>query len=422
MTSFNARAAAQLQPDTHLLIDDCPGLRLEARQNRKTWAYRYNAPVTGNKRRIKIGEWPAMPLAAAMGQWDRLRNARNAGGDPAVEKRAARQRETGARPQSETMTVKRVCDEYVAGYIEKHRKPKSAREVARMFRTKLGPLAAVRADSITRSQAFDLLTSISGSPVIAGKLRAELAAAYEYAIDGGRLSEGTNNYWAKVMRKGELRSKGRLRQGKAVTEKRVLSNDEVGVLLRWAPHLGTTVADAIALYLCTGTRGSEIMSMEVSEMRVERGVLWWTIPKAKTKNMHQENATDMRVPLIGPARQIVERRMASAVGGFLFPAKGGRHLLQKIVQTRIHHHQPYCKTRPQTVRPRLPVTHWAPHDLRRTARTMLAAMDCPNEVAEAILGHVQPGVQGRYNLHQYDEQRLKWLTALSTKLEQLAAE
>lgn len=419
--TFDPRAAKLLNPDEYMLIDGCPGLRLAASESRRTWIYRYNAPITGQKRQIKIGEWPAMSLAAAMGEWDKLRNTRNAGGDPAVEKRVLRQRASGARPQDETLTIKRVCDEYVAGYIEKHRKPKGAREVARMFRTKLGPLAAIRADSITRSQAFDLLTSLSGSPVIAGKLRAELAAAYEYAIDAGRLPESTNNYWVKVMRKGELRSKGRLRQGKAVTEKRVLYDAEVGTLLRWAPNLGSTVADAIALYLCTGTRGSEIMSMEVSELREERGVLWWTIPKAKTKNLHQENATDMRVPLIGPARQIVERRTASAVGGFLFPAKGGGHLQQKILTGRIHHHQPYCKTRPKTVRPRLPVTHWAPHDLRRTVRTMLTAMDCPTDVAEAIIGHVQPGVQGRYNLHQYDQQRLKWLTALVAKIESLAA-
>jgi integrase len=415
---FDPRAAAQLAPGSYLLVDGCPGLRLEARLSRKTWAYRYNAPVDGRKRRIKIGEWPAMSLAAAMGEWDKLRNARNAGADPAVEKRVVRQRASGARPKDETLTLKRMCDAYIAGHVEKVRTPKNAREIARMFRTMLGPLGAVKADSITRSQAFDLINAHSRSPVVAGKLRSELAAAHEYAIDAGRMLENAVNYWQKVMRnKSALRSKGRIREGRAVTTKRRLSDSEVGELLRWAPHLGSTVADAIALYLCTGTRGSEIISMEVSELTVESGVRWWTIPKAKTKNMHVEIATDMRVPLVGPARQIVERRQAAAVGGFLFPAKGGGHMQQKVLQTRINHHQPYCKTRPQTVRPRLPVTHWAPHDLRRTVRTMLSAMDCPEDVAEAIIGHVR----GVYNLHDYDEQRLKWLTALVAKIETLAA-
>lgn len=66
------------------------------------------------------------------------------------------------------------------------------------------------------------------------------------------------------------------------------------------------------------------------------------------------------------------------------------------------------------------MTHWAPHDLRRTSRTLLAALGCPDSVAEALLGHVQPGIQGTYNRHGYDKERREWLLALDMKLEQLA--
>ena len=44
---------------------------------------------------------------------------------------------------------------------------------------------------------------------------------------------------------------------------------------------------------------------------------------------------------------------------------------------------------------------------------------CPNEIAEAILGHVQPGIVGVYNRHHYDAERLLWLTRLSERLEGL---
>jgi integrase len=69
----------------------------------------------------------------------------------------------------------------------------------------------------------------------------------------------------------------------------------------------------------------------------------------------------------------------------------------------------------------LPVSHWAPHDLRRTARTRLAALGCPEEVSESILGHVLPGVQGVYNQHAYDAEKVEWLKRLSEHLESLAA-
>ena len=83
--------------------------------------------------------------------------------------------------------------------------------------------------------------------------------------------------------------------------------------------------------------------------------------------------------------------------------------------------QPYCKTRPNHVRTRLAVTHWSPHDLRRTGRTMLASMKCPKEIAEAIIGHVTPGIEGVYNLYKYDKERREWLTLLDARLESLIA-
>ena len=64
------------------------------------------------------------------------------------------------------------------------------------------------------------------------------------------------------------------------------------------------------------------------------------------------------------------------------------------------------------------MSHWAPHDLRRTLRTMLAALGCPHDVAESVLGHMQPSV---YNRHHYDRERREWITKLSAHLERCAA-
>ena len=50
---------------------------------------------------------------------------------------------------------------------------------------------------------------------------------------------------------------------------------------------------------------------------------------------------------------------------------------------------------------------------------MLAAIGCPDPVAEAILGHIQPGIKGTYNRHSHDAERRHWLTLLSDKLESL---
>lgn len=420
---FDARAAKQLQPGEHLTVDGCPGLRLEATKSTRSWTYRYKSPVDGRMKQAKIGDWPKLSLAAAVVQWEGLRESRGGGVDVAAERKRVRAAEAGnSTDQPEGYAVKSLCKDYLTGHVERHRKTKGANEVARMFRTMLGTVDHLQAASLTRSQAFDLLESHAHIPVQAGKLRAELGAAWDYALDAGRLPENTPNWWRMVMR-GRLKSKGKTIAGKKVKAKRTLSHGELATLIPWLPNFSRTVCDALTLYMWTDTRGAEIVAIEGREVTEEKDGLWWTIPKAKTKNERIEDATDLRVPLVGRAEAIVRRRKAVHGDGYLFPQTGrpDAHIEQKVIQTAVHFHQPYSKTRPKQIRPRLTVTHWAPHDLRRTIRTMLPSLGCPEDVAEAILGHVQEGIKGVYNLYAYDAERRHWLTRVSGRLEELAA-
>ncbi len=251
-------------------------------------------------------------------------------------------------------------------------------------------------------------------------MRAELGAAWDYALDAGRLPESAPNWWRQIMR-GRLRSRGKRINGEQLgPTKRVLSEAEAGKLVRWLPNFPRTVTDVLTLYLWTLARGAEIVAMEAAEISHEQDGWWWTVPKAKTKNARHEGAMDLRVPLMGRALEVVQRRL-QLHQGHLFPSAGANgHVEQKAVQTAVHWHQPYSNTRPERPRPRLEVTRWSPHDLRRTGRTMLAALDCPDSVGEALLGHVQAGVRGIYNRHGHDKQRRIWLSRLSTHLERLA--
>lgn len=414
---FDTRTAKQLSPGAHLKIDGCPGLRLEATASRRSWIYRYKSPVDGRMRQIKIGEWPALSIAAAAVEWERLKQARNAGNDPALAKRQANDSVGVMVQQGDSPTVRDICSAYLTGHVERNRQSKGAAEVARMFRTMLGDIADLPAVEVTRERAFSKIDSYRHVPVQASRLRLELGAAWDYALDAGRLPESASNWWRQIMR-GRLRSNGRRIQGQPMgTAKRFLTDAEVGALITWLPNFSRNVEDALTLYLWTGTRGAEICAMEGTEITEERDGLWWTIPKVKTKSARHEKATDLRVPLVGRADAIVRRRLERYGKGWLFPAERGGHMQQKVFGQAVHCHMPYSVTRPEQERPRLPVTHWAPHDLRRTARTILAALGCPYEIGEAILGHMLPGVGGIYNRHSYDAERRHWLTKLDEKLE-----
>ena len=430
--TFDARTIKLLPAGQHLTSPDFPGLRLEASAQYRTWIYRYKSPIDGRMRQTKIGRWPAMSLHAAVARWEELRATREAGADPALEVKQARAEKRQADAAAKTAqvqaayTVADLCADYYEGYVRLSRAKKGADEVRRMFDTMLGPCGAMAATEVTRSHAFDLIQSYAATaPVQAKKLRSELGAAWDYASDAGRLPDTVPNWWRQILR-GKIKSKGKKIAGERIgTAKRVLSPEEIGTLIRWLPNFTALVEDALTLYLWTGTRGAEIVALEGREVRQETGgIWWWTIPKTKTKNARHENATDLRVPLFGRALNVVLRRKERFGDGWLFPAKrrDGKtaHSEQKAVQVAVYYHQPYSTTRPELERARLPVTHWAPHDLRRSARTLLAAMGCPGDVAESVLGHMIPGVAGAYNRHQYDAERVEWLRRLSDHLEELA--
>jgi len=107
------------------------------------------------------------------------------------------------------------------------------------------------AASITRKQAFDLLDSQRHAPRNAAILRSELGAAWDYALDAGRIPEDTPNGWRQVMR-GKLRSVGRKRGGKLENLKRVLSEGELALLIPWLPKLPATICDLLIMSLWTG--------------------------------------------------------------------------------------------------------------------------------------------------------------------------
>jgi len=359
-----------------------------------------------------------MSPPAAMMAWEELRARRDSGEDPALEKKQAKAAVVVQKKETE-YTVRKLCDDYLAGHVDVHRNAKGAKEMRRLMNAHLDAIATRPANSITRADAFDLLESIAHIPVCAKTLRGELGAAWDYALDAGRIPDTTPNWWRLVMR-GRLRSRGKKRAGESIgTAKRVLSESEVGALLRWLPNFSPLVSDALTLYLWTAVRGVEIMAMEHSEIVESEDGWWWTIPKAKTKNARHENATDLRVPLIGRALDVVKMRM-SVHRRWLFPSstKLG-HSTQTVIGSAVARRMTYDTVQPHRKLKKLPVEGWSPHDLRRTSRTMLAALGCPDPVAEAILGHMQPGIKGTYNLQAYDKERRHWLTMLAEKLESL---
>ena len=100
------------------------------------------------------------------------------------------------------------------------------------------------------------------------------------------------------------------------------------------------------------------------------------------------------------------------------PTKLG-HSKQQVIGSAVARRMSYNTVQVERNYEKMPVDAWTPHDLRRTSRTVLASLGCPDPVAEAILGHMQPGIKGIYNIHGYDQKRRERLTRVAAKYESL---
>lgn len=420
---FDPRAAKALQPGNHIVIDGCQGLRLTATASRKTFIYRYKDD-SGKMKQIAIGQWPAISAQAAVAKWQELRDQRNKGVDPREQRALAKKARSGADDQ---LTVRKLVQDFIDGPLKESRQPagyEAARRALASTLDKHPDFADCVAAKVSRGVAFSVLDARKATPMAALKLRSLLGAAWEHAHDCGLLDGNAPNWWRQLMH-GKLKTKGRVIGGEHVgPSRRVLRPDEVAKLIEWLPNMHANGRDGVILYLWTGTRGAEIFGMHASHITQEADGWWWTIPKELTKNRREKHAVDMRVPLFGRALQVVQHRLKNAAqDGRLFHTQDGEPYQQHTFSTYIYSLQPYSEKvgRREGDGLILPVTHWTPHNLRRTARTLLAQLGCPNEIGEAILGHMPPEILATYNAHTYDAERKQWLSKLSDYLEILTA-
>ena len=415
---FDARAAKLLPVGEHLIFDGCAGLRLVAAPRWKSWVYRYK-DAAGRMRQTAIGRWPAMPVAEAVARWQALREGRVAGLDPVAVKRQAK-----AAARTELLagvTVQEVVDAYVRDVLPGSRSTGSLKAARRALDRLLADdpnLAAAAPRAITRARAFDVLSARADKPTATAKLRALLGAAWDHALDAGRMEPDTPNWWRAVMR-GKLRSRGKIVGGEHVGQSHaVLSLAECGQVLRWgSENMHGHGFDVLVMYLWTGARGAEILRMEPAHFALADGVLWATLPKALTKNAGVPRAVDLRIPMLGRARWVVQRRLdAAAAGAVMWPDAAGRAYTQKALSTAVYDLMP-ASTKGARRGTGWPVVGWSAHRLRATARTLLAGLGCPHDVGEAIMGHLPPETVGTYNRASYDTERVLWLGRLAAQLE-----
>ncbi|EDJ9246339.1 integrase [Salmonella enterica subsp. diarizonae] len=382
----------------------------------KTFFYRYTSPVTNKLSQVKIGCFPQTSLAMARMKLQELKQIRNEGRCPASELKEEKRRllEESQKPKAVALTVEGLVELYLTERIEDRktkdgkvipgaRKPKGQAEVRRtLYGDAVKSLGARNAAEITRQDVINLINGIvaRGATVQAGSVLRELSLAYEFAIGLGRFDDSFAN--PALLAKSSLRqTRIKLTNARGT---RVLSEVELGKFLKWLPGSAytATIKNVLRLTLWTGCRTGEVCNMAWDDIDLEKGTIH--LRETKTGIERYVQLSDQAIDFLKVLRLTSDK--------YLFPSQATKKPIQQKYLTE-------NSWRLRESGQMLDIPHWTPHDLRRTVRTGLSRLQCPNEVAEAVLGHTRGGVEGIYNLYKYDAECRKWLQVWADYLDGL---
>jgi integrase len=356
-----------------------------------TFGYVYTNKKTGARKYITIGLHGNVTVARARELAAEYSGEVAGRADPAAD--LERDRERAAN------TVDRVLDKYL-----ENRERENARSVvairgnlAKHVRPTLGSKVIY---DLERDAIMRLLDRIGEDHRrMPGIIYAYLRAAF--------------NFW--MLRDSKFKSpiiKGMVKE-KTKMRNRVLAPDEIRDIWRALDeleHVPETFAAFVKVLFLTACRRCEVSDMHTDEIMGDR----WTIPASRYKT-----GNDLVVPLIPAVKKLLPK-----TEGYVFGCASHRHhmaagdkplngfdkpkaeLDAAIAEIRRREH-------------RKPMAPWTYHDLRRTARTMLAELGVDSEIAERVLGHSRGKIEETYNAHKYLKEKAEALTKLANHVDRI---
>ena len=349
----------------------------------KSWALRYR--YAGKPKKLTLGKWPIMGVAAARGAATEAIEAVENGNDPGAAKKKAKAERIEAQ-LSERDKVKTLLAEYAKRHLASL---KSGGEVKRRLELEFLPAFADHdIHEITKRDIRELLERIadSGRITTANRMRLYLSGFFNWCLERDAITVSPVQGVKPV--------------AKEKSRDRVLSDDEIRWFWRacddldfpWGP-LGQTL-------LLTGQRLGEVVGMTDAEIS---GDVWNMAPE-RTKNGRAH-----AVPLSEAVRGVlggVER--VKGKPGYVFTTTG-ESPVSGYYKGRNHIAERMSEIAAEETGEAVEIPHWTFHDLRRTAATGMARLGIPVRVTEAVLNHVSgtaAGIVSVYQRHDYaDEKR-----------------
>lgn len=352
------------------------GLCLRVSSSSKSWSFIYRPKGEVRQKRLTIGDYPAWSLSAAREKALGLRRRVQDGGDPVLE----------AKVRRDALTFGKLVDRYMANHGQRIR---SAGEYQQLLDKDVIPrIGERRVDEISRPEIGVLLDDVAKrAPIVANRVMSVISSVFSWAVSEGLAKENP--------------VRGLKKRGTEKAKERHLDDEEIRAL--WA-GLGETApryADLVRLVLLLGARPGEVAGMTREEVDLQQKL--WRLPaeRVKTKAAHT-------LPLVGEALSIVTRLCEGKRAGHLFSTTKGKAPTSQDLAKAFERTRSVLKE---------PAT---PHDLRRTAATIMSRLEIDRLTIAYVLNHgstIKATVTGStYDRHDFLPQKRRALEALDTQI------
>jgi integrase len=178
---------------------------------------------------------------------------------------------------------------------------------------------------------------------------------------------------------------------------RILSDDELRAVWRAAGNVGTFGA-LIRLLLLAAQRREKVVTMRWSDISPDGT---WTI---RTAPREKGNAGALLLPEAALAIIRAQPRFASNPHVFAGISAGATNNFGRAKKS---------------LDEAAGVTGYTLHDLRRTAKTLMARAGVRPDISERVLGHTIKGVEGTYDWHHYHDEKADALRKLAALVERI---
>jgi len=358
-------------------------------------SFRYNYTISGRQETLTFGRYGVMTLAEAREQLVEAKKMIAAGKSPAKEKARAKARVKDAE------NFGAWAEKWLRGY----EMAESTRDMRRsVYERELKPkFENQKLQEITHEDLRTLTDAIvaRGAPATAVHAREVVLQVFRWAKERGQKVENP----ADLVRPSAIAT--------FHARDRALSPDEIALMYEYLEKVGTGPQFKVAakLLLLTMVRKGELVGATWSEINFTEAL--WTIPKERMKrrNPHlvflSRQALDIFVALktfaggsefVLPGRYDGEKPMSDAT-------------LNRVLELVYEAAQKDGK----------PLAKFGPHDLRRTASTLLHEAGYNTDWIEKCLAHEQKGVRAVYNKAEYREQRTAMLQDWADMIDGYAA-